>query len=80
MVDSARPEPQRTEEARRAEVGAPQERSERQRLADERPDYDARQARIREERKPMGPPLAEGEDRPLRAFESEDDEPPVDPD
>jgi len=71
------------EEAARVEVGEPERDSdaaERRAREAERPDFDERQRRIRTQRKPMGPPLEEPEDRAERRGPEESPEPPTDPD
>lgn len=78
MAEQGRSEPARTENARTADAGPPQERSTREPMGNERPDYDTRQEQIREERLSMGP-LAEGEEATPRAADMLGEEPPVDP-
>ena len=78
MGESRRPQPESTDRASTASAGEAQQRSERESLVPEQPNYDAREERISEERKPPGPPLAEGA-RPPQALDSGEDEPPVDP-
>jgi hypothetical protein len=69
------PEPQGQSEVQDAEVGEPERGGEES--VGERPDLDARQERIRTERKPAGPPLREEEE--LEADGDETDPPDVDP-
>lgn len=79
-------EPTGRDEATSAQVGPPQEQGAEPRAQGSgKPDLDAREARIRETRKPAGPPLEEA-DGPLdgaRAGEAPvaqpDDIEPVDP-
>lgn len=75
------PEPAETDEARTAEAGEASRPSPgTQELSEERPDYDERQDRISEERKPAGPPLPESdEEAPRELAAPAEDEPPVDP-
>jgi hypothetical protein len=64
-------------EGQSAEVGEP-ERGGGEETPGRQPDFDARQERIRTERKPAGPPLEEAGDE--EAVRGEDEEPPeVDP-
>jgi hypothetical protein len=79
MVEEGTPEPESTESAGTADAGTPQERPENEAMGDERPDYDARQERIREDRLPMGPPLAESDAATPTAADMLNEEPPVDP-
>ena len=70
------------EEAARAQVGEPERDSdavERRAREEERPDFDERERRIRTQRKPMGPPLEEPEDRAELRGPAESSEPPTDP-
>lgn len=79
MADAETPQPQGTENARTAEAGLPAQRTETEALGPvERPDYDARQERLAQERRASGPPLLEGLGGAPPA-NIEDDEPPTDP-
>ncbi len=70
------------EESTAAQVGEPVRDSdavERRAREEERPDLDERERRIRTQRKPMGPPLEEAEERGERRGPVESPEPPTDP-
>jgi hypothetical protein len=68
------------EESNTVDAGEPaREPSEREAQAEERPDLDERERRIRTERKPMGPPLPEPEERGDERDVEVPPEPPTDP-
>lgn len=68
------------EESAAAEVGEPvRDAAERRAREEERPDFDERQRQIRTQRKPMGPPLEEPEERAEIRGPEESPEPPTDP-
>jgi hypothetical protein len=54
-------------------------RSDRPTRGEQRPDLDARERRIREQRKPMGPPPREGERRREDRAAAPPTEPPTEP-
>jgi hypothetical protein len=71
------------EESATVQVGGPVRDSddvERRAREEERPDLDERERRIRTQRKPMGPPLEEAEERAEPRGPVESPEPPTDPD
>ncbi len=71
------------EESAAGQVGEPARDSdavERRVREEERPDLDERERRIRTQRKPMGPPLEEAEERAGARGPEESREPPTDPD
>lgn len=45
----------------------------------DRPDYDQREQRISEQRKPMGPPLKDGDAEAAELRSDAEDEDPIDP-
>jgi hypothetical protein len=69
------------EEGNSVDAGEParEPNGEREALDEERPDLDERERRIRTERKPMGPPLPEPEDRGDEREVEVPPEPPTDP-
>ena len=74
--------PDGSEESAAARVGEPERDSdsaERRAREEERPDLDERERRLRTERKPMGPPLEEPEEREERRGQVESTEAPTDP-
>ena len=76
--ESEGPAPLGEAEVRSADAGEPQEGGREESTA-EKPNLDERQERIRTERKPAGPPLAEDEEVEESAGAEEDDAPEVDP-
>ena len=80
-------EPTGRDEATSTQAGPPREQGAEPRTqGNARPDLDAREARIRETRKPAGPPLGEEPGEPLddgsagsRSARQPDDVDPVDP-
>lgn len=86
MNEQARePAPDGDEEARTVKLGEPEheagevERGAREEREEERPDLDERERRVSTERKPMGPPLEEGEEGAAPSPEEEAAEPPAEP-
>lgn len=77
--------PDGQDEPRTVELGEPEQQAEgaRSDRSDERPDLDARQRRMSEQRKPMGPPQEEepeGSDESTgRRDDQQSDNPPTDP-
>lgn len=74
--------PDGREESETVQVGEPARESdavERRAREEQRPDLDERESRIRTQRKPMGPPLQEAEERAERRGPEESPEPPTDP-
>ncbi len=70
------------EESATVQVGEPVRESdavERRAREEERPDLDERERRIRTQRKAMGPPLEEAEERAEPQGPEESPEPPTDP-
>jgi hypothetical protein len=76
--ESEGPAPLGQSEAESANVGEP-ERGGGEESAAEKPDLDQREERIRTERKPAGPPLAEDEEDEESAGVEEAEPPEVDP-